>query len=62
LKNSGLSRDQITVINLCEVMQIVGGYTQLIELPMIAVDEILWYLEWKSKEESKMVNKNRLKK
>jgi len=43
-------------------MQIVGGYTQLIELPMIAVDEILWYLEWKSKEESKAVSKGRLKK
>jgi len=53
LQNTGLSKDRITVINLCEVMQIVGGYTQLLELPLPAVDEILWYLEWKSKAEQK---------
>ena len=53
LRNSGLSKDKTTVINLCEVMQIVGGYTQLLGLPSTALDEILGYLEWKHKQENK---------
>jgi len=57
LSNSGLSKDQITVINLCEVMKVVGGYGQLLELPMTAIDEILNYLEWKSKEQEKQIKK-----
>jgi len=61
LKNTGLSNDQITVVNLCEVMQVVGGYSQLLELPLPAIDAVLWYLEWKNKEEEKAAHKGRLK-
>ena len=42
-------------------MQIVGGYEQLLAMPMPALNEVLWYLEWKQKQEEKQLNKSKRK-
>jgi len=45
------------IFNLCEVMKIVGGYEQLMNLPIPALMEILKYLEHVNKEEQKAMEK-----
>lgn len=46
------------VVNtLCEVMQVVGGYEELINLPIPTLREIIKYLEDREKQNKKMMRK-----
>lgn len=47
------SSEQDSVNNLCMIMELCGGYTQLMELPMTSVDPILKYLKFKQEQENK---------
>ena len=38
-------------------MQIVGGYEQMLAMPLTAMNEVLWFLEWKQKQEQKQIKK-----
>lgn len=49
--------EQDQVSSLCIVMEICGGYEQLMNLPLPALHEILKYLEWKAKQEEKAYSK-----
>ena len=53
--------DQNQVYALCEIMKVVGGYSQLMELPVTALNEILGYLEFVAKEQGKGLNKSKFK-
>ena len=39
------------VYNLCAVMELVGGYDQLMNLPMSAISQILKYIEFVNKKQ-----------
>ena len=54
--------DKDLVINLCAVMEIVGGYEQLMNMPLPAVTEVIQYLQEKAKAESKAFNRAKSKK
>lgn len=45
--------EQDAVNNLCMIMELCGGYTELMELPMTSIEPILKYLEFRRKEEDK---------
>ena len=47
------SNEQDSVNNLCMLMEICGGYKQLMDLPMSAVDPIMKYLKFKHEQEDK---------
>lgn len=47
------------VYNLCAVMELVGGYSELMNLSLSAVHEILDYLEFVNKEQTKNMPKTR---
>lgn len=47
------SNEQETVYSLCAVMEKVGGYEQLMNLPMSALNEVLDYLEHINKPQKK---------
>jgi len=47
------SNDEDAVNVLCMVMEICGGYKQLMELPLPAIDPILKYLKWQEERENK---------
>ena len=47
------SSEQDSVNNLCMIMELCGGYNQLMELPMTSVDPILKYLKFKREQEDK---------
>ena len=49
------SEEQDAVRNLCRVMEICGGYSQLMELPLSAIDPILKYLKFKQEQENKRI-------
>lgn len=47
-------KDELNQIyNLCAVMEICGGYEQLLNLPLPSLELIMKFLEFRSKEESK---------
>ena len=50
---SGLSKDKQEAYNLCTVMEMVGGYSELLKLPLPALSVIMEYLEWKKKQDEK---------
>lgn len=54
LLNRG-SDEEHAVRNLCKIMEICGGYKQLMELPMTAIDPILKYLKFKQEQEDKKI-------
>jgi len=47
------SSEQDVVNNLCMVMELCGGYAELMELPMTSVEPILKYLKLKREQEDK---------
>ena len=47
------SNEQDVVNNLCMMMEICGGYEQLMNLPMSAVDPMLRYLKFRREQEDK---------
>jgi len=47
------SNEQDAVTSLCMVMEVCGGYKQLMELPMPAVEPILKYIKWQQEIENK---------
>lgn len=50
----GKNKDEVNFVrNLCMVMEKVGGYEQLMKLPMPTFNEILKYLQWAEKEQNK---------
>ena len=53
LFKQGLSEEDNILCNLCEVMKICGGYSELMKLPMPALLAVLEYFELKTKEEEK---------
>ncbi len=54
------SSEQEQVYILCAVMEICGGYKQLLNLPLPALKHIIRYLEYKQKQTEKEA-KGRLK-
>ena len=61
LLRSGPSSDFTTVINLCEVMRIVGGYEQLMNMSIPAMNTVLEYIQWVNEQERKQVEKAKRK-
>jgi len=51
LKESNSEQDSVN--NLCMIMEICGGYNQLMEIPMTSIDPILKYLKFKREQEDK---------
>jgi len=49
--------EQNQIYNLCAVMEIVGGYTQLMNLPLPAFAEVIKYLEFLNKQANKSMPK-----
>ena len=49
---NGESNDE-GVFNLCAVMELVGGYEQMMNLPLSALPQIFKYLEFVNKETNK---------
>lgn len=47
-------------LNLCAIMEIVGGYSQLMELPIPAIEVIKKYLEYKNKQQKKSMKKGKI--
>jgi len=45
--------EQDAVNNLCMIMEICGGYNQLMEIPMTSIEPILKYLKLKREQEDK---------
>lgn len=43
--------------NLCAVMEVVGGYSELMNMPLPAVEIVVEYLKEKNKPPKKMKNK-----
>ena len=53
------SSENIEVYNLCSIMKLVGGYEQLMNLPLTAIKPILDYLEFVNKQQEKAIPKMR---
>ena len=51
LKESNSEQDSVN--NLCMIMEICGGYNQLMEIPMTSIDPILKYLKFRREQEDK---------
>lgn len=49
------------VFNLCAVMELVGGYSELMNLPIPALKEIIKYIEFINKESTKGMKTPRMK-
>jgi len=47
------SKEKTTVRNLYLTMEKVGGYSQLLNLPLPALNEILKCMEWEAREKNK---------
>lgn len=58
-QGTNLTQDKTIVYNLCTIMEMVGGYDALMELPIPAFCEILDYLEYKNKLEQKQARSKR---
>ena len=59
LLKSGPTSDFAQVINLCEVMKVVGGFEQLMNMPMPSMQMVADYLAWVNEQEKKSINKSR---
>lgn len=46
-------------LNLCAIMEVVGGYSQLMELPIPAIEVIKKYIEHKNKQQKKGIKKSK---
>ena len=57
LKKDSLEDDEI--LGLCSVMEVCGGYQQLLELPLPALNGIMKYLEFQAKQNQEMGKKAR---
>lgn len=55
LTNDGNEKDIVKRLYL--VMKIVGGYEQLMNLPLPALNEIIECMDWETRENSKSVKK-----
>ena len=54
LKNALFSKQNDEgVFNLCAVMELVGGYSELMNLPLPALKEIIKYLEFVNEKQEK---------
>jgi len=51
LKQSNSEQDAVN--NFCMIMEICGGHTQLMNLPLPAIEPILKYLKFKREQEDK---------
>ena len=51
LKQTGSEKD--LVFNLCYIMEKVGGYSELMELPIPTLNEYIKYLEYLNRESNK---------
>lgn len=51
------NKERDTVRTLYIVMQKVGGYEQLMNLPISSLKEIIKCIEWESKEQNKVMRK-----
>ena len=52
LKNALFNKEKDEgIYNLCAVMELVGGYDQLMNLPLPALKEIIKYLEFVNKQQ-----------
>jgi len=58
LKSNQPNPDFVQVINLCEIMKLVGGYEQLVNMPIPAMHQVMDYIIWYRKEEQKAHEKN----
>ena len=54
-KQEPSEKDQVN--SLCAVMEICGGYEQLMNMPIPVMHAVLKYLEWKAKQEEKAYSK-----
>jgi len=58
LKNALFNRQSDEgVFNLCAVMELVGGYSELMNLPLPALKEIMNYMEFVNKQQEKSMPK-----
>jgi len=57
-----VSSEQESVYTLCAVMEKVGGYSELLNLPIPTLNQIIKYLEFINREEEKAINKHKFKK
>jgi len=57
LLKSGPSSDFSQVINLCEVMKVVGGFEQLMNMPIPSMQMVADYLSWVNERERKSMEK-----
>lgn len=57
LKSETTNHDFTTVINLCEVMRIVGGYEQLMNMSIPAMNMVIEYIRWVNEQEKKQAEK-----
>jgi len=53
LKQTPTSNEQDTVTNLCFIMESVGGYEQLMNLPLSAIEPILKFMKFKNEQQAK---------
>ena len=57
LKEGASEADQ--VYSLCAIMEVVGGYEQLMNLPLPALKAVGDYLDFKAKQEQKSMPKTK---
>lgn len=60
-KKQESNNKNLAVFNLCAVMEVCGGYDQLLNLPMPALKGIIEYLEFQKAEQEKLDKKMRQK-
>lgn len=57
--NTGKEQEQVYV--LCKVMEICGGYSELMNLPLPALNQIIKYLEYTNKKQEQEMKKAKKK-
>lgn len=53
------AKEQEQIYVLCKVMEICGGYTELMNLPLPALNHIIRYIEYCNKEQEKAISKSK---
>jgi len=61
LLKSGPTSDFSQVITLCDIMKIVGGYEQLMNMPIPAMQVVAEYINWSNEQENKSMKKSKRK-
>ena len=61
LNKSSPNSDFAQVVNLCEVMRVVGGYDQLLSMPIPAMQEVAEYINWLNEQEKKSMDKSKFR-